>query len=278
MALPVQGSIHAGPVGGLPRRLTNDVTIARSAVVNPRRRIGKGEIRIALTPGSFPAGTDRNGGTRSGGADFCAGASLGRRGPPSAVRAVSPLARPLYRLGHYCCPSFGPGASCRIAGSAVKAGVGHGDWLLWLQTEFGWSEPTARRYMQVAGAFQNAHSERFDTLTIDATALYALSAADVAQEARDIAIERAEAGEHITKAEACEIRLRAERRCGQLLRDREMARGGHKAPTCPTNVGGQVESQRKLSELGLSHTQSSRFQKLAISCRPSRRKGSDRMV
>lgn len=64
--------------------------------------------------------------------------------------------------------------------------------------------------------------------------------------------------------QACEIRLRAERRAGQLLRDREMAKG-----SAQQGVGRRgseaMPSQRAsaLSDLGISHTQSSRWQKLA---------------
>jgi hypothetical protein len=45
-----------------------------------------------------------------------------------------------------------------------------GQWLPWLEDEFGWAERTARRYMEVAEAFKSA---TLADLTIDATALYA---------------------------------------------------------------------------------------------------------
>ena len=85
---------------------------------------------------------------------------------------------------------------------AAKKMVAHGGWLPWIDREFGWSEPTAQRYMQVARAFQIPQREGFERLTIDATALYALSAPDVPQEARDEAVERAEDGDHVTLAQA----------------------------------------------------------------------------
>lgn len=68
---------------------------------------------------------------------------------------------------------------------AAKAEVAHGGWLDWLKDEFGWHQTTASRYMQVAEAFKLSSVHSFDGLTIDATALYALSAPDVPQEARD---------------------------------------------------------------------------------------------
>ncbi len=86
---------------------------------------------------------------------------------------------------------------------AAKREVVHGDWLPWLRDEFGWTERTAQKYIAVAQAFGKYElGSHFDGLTIDATALYALSAPDVPQEARDEAVERAEDGEHISKADA----------------------------------------------------------------------------
>ena len=79
----------------------------------------------------------------------------------------------------------------------------HGErqWEIWLDVEFGWAETAAKKFIAVAKAFSDPSIVTND-LTIDATALYALSAPDVPQEARDEAIERAEDGEHISKADA----------------------------------------------------------------------------
>jgi hypothetical protein len=85
---------------------------------------------------------------------------------------------------------------------AAKATVVHGEWLGWLKDEFGWSDETARKYMRVAEAFQIPTKLEFAGLTIDATAFYALSAPDVPPEACAEAVERAEDGEHISKADA----------------------------------------------------------------------------
>lgn len=93
---------------------------------------------------------------------------------------------------------------------AAKTECAHGEWLPWLRDEFGWSDQTANRYMQVARAFQIPHSEGFRALTIDATALYALAAPDVPQAARDEAIERAETDEQISKADADAMIAKAE--------------------------------------------------------------------
>jgi hypothetical protein len=69
---------------------------------------------------------------------------------------------------------------------AAKAAVPHGGWLPWLAEEFEWTDETARKYMRVAQAFQIPTKLGFDGLTIDATALYALSAPDVPLDGRDL--------------------------------------------------------------------------------------------
>jgi hypothetical protein len=58
---------------------------------------------------------------------------------------------------------------------------------------------------------------------------------------------------------ACEIRLRAERRCGQLLAEREKNKGGRPEE----NRSHAANGLDTLGDLGISKTQSSRWQKLA---------------
>ena len=59
----------------------------------------------------------------------------------------------------------------------------------------------ARKYMEVVRASKLESDSNFDGLTIDATALYDLAAPDVPQPVREEAVQRAQAGEHINKAE-----------------------------------------------------------------------------
>lgn len=101
----------------------------------------------------------------------------------------------------------------------AKAEVPHGQWLPWLEREFGWTEDTAQNYMRVAKAFEIPNGSVFGALTIDATALYALSAPDVPQSAREAAIEQAEAGERITKAAAEKLVAQAEKDMARKIRE-----------------------------------------------------------
>ena len=66
--------------------------------------------------------------------------------------------------------------------------------------------------------------------------------------------------------QACEIRLRAERRAGQLLAEMEKAKGGAQPGVGRRGMPSQESSalpQRTLGDLGISHNQSSQWQKLA---------------
>jgi hypothetical protein len=57
-------------------------------------------------------------------------------------------------------------------------------WEDWLEAEFGWSDWKAQQFIAVAKAFGSSSVVTSD-LTIEATALYALSAPGVPQSARD---------------------------------------------------------------------------------------------
>jgi hypothetical protein len=100
---------------------------------------------------------------------------------------------------------------------------------------------------------------RYDAMC---TAIAAAHAVDEVKEIRNqaVALEKYAQQAQNTEAErlAREIRLRAERKCGELLTDREKAKGGRPAET-PTLALGVLP----LSDLGITHNQSSQWQKLA---------------
>lgn len=87
---------------------------------------------------------------------------------------------------------------------AVREALPHGQFGPWLVAEFGWTERTARNFMAVAERF-GPKTEMISDLTIQPTAAYLLAAPSAPDEAREAAIERAEAGEQITTAVAKEI-------------------------------------------------------------------------
>jgi len=88
---------------------------------------------------------------------------------------------------------IGIGKALRTA----KALLPHGQFGPWLKAEFDWSQPTARRYMQVAEVFPEiAHAERFES-----TALYLLAAKTTPDEIREEFIAQAGAGHAIKAAD-----------------------------------------------------------------------------
>lgn len=76
----------------------------------------------------------------------------------------------------------------------VKERLPHGAFGGWLESEFGWSQETARRFMNVAREFPQIPTG----LEFQAKALYLLAEPKTPDEARQEAIARAEAGERIT--------------------------------------------------------------------------------
>jgi hypothetical protein len=103
---------------------------------------------------------------------------------------------------------------------------------------------------------------RYDAMC---TAIAAAYAVDEVKDIRDkaVAIEVYAKQAHNIEAErqACEIRLRAERKCGELLREREKAkpRGSNQHE----DVSRDPTHPRPLSDLGITRDQSSQWQKLA---------------
>ncbi len=92
---------------------------------------------------------------------------------------------------------------------AVKEALGHGRFSPWLKAEFGWSERTAQNFISVAERFKSA---KFAELPIQPSAAYLLAAPAVPDEARQVAIEKAEAGEEITFTTAKEIVAEAKKK------------------------------------------------------------------
>ena len=74
---------------------------------------------------------------------------------------------------------------------AVKEALPHGQFLPWLKAEFGWSERSAQNFMSVAEQFKSA---KIADLPIQPSAAYFLAAPSVPDEARQVAVEKAEAG------------------------------------------------------------------------------------
>lgn len=73
----------------------------------------------------------------------------------------------------------------------AKARCGHGNWLPWLEREFGWSDSTALRYIQ---AHQFATDKSVTVTDLSLKSLYLLAAPSTPEAARDEVIERSEAG------------------------------------------------------------------------------------
>jgi phage N-6-adenine-methyltransferase len=81
--------------------------------------------------------------------------------------------------------------------AACKEIVGHGNWLPWIEREFGWTEMTATRFMNVHDMSKSNKLLDLD-LNIGVSSLYLLAAPSTPEPVRTAVIERAEAGEKFT--------------------------------------------------------------------------------
>lgn len=87
----------------------------------------------------------------------------------------------------------------------IKASIGHGYFLPWIEAEFGMSQSAAYKFMNVA----KVYGDKVVTVTsMDPSALYELAAPKTPLEVREEVEKMIEAGEVVTKAEVA--RLKAE--------------------------------------------------------------------
>lgn len=82
----------------------------------------------------------------------------------------------------------------------AKRIAGHGNWLPWLEREFGWTEMTAQRFMQVHDNLALKSNKLLD-LELPISGLYLLAAPSTPDEAREAVIQRVEAGEAMSVAD-----------------------------------------------------------------------------
>jgi hypothetical protein len=75
--------------------------------------------------------------------------------------------------------------------------AGHGNWLPWLEKEFGWTDKTAENFMNVA-RFSADKIETVSNLNLPMRGLYLLAKPSTPETAKQEAISRAEAGEPVT--------------------------------------------------------------------------------
>jgi hypothetical protein len=108
---------------------------------------------------------------------------------------------------------------------------------------------------------------KFDAMRSAITEAHAMDEVkDLRDKAMALELYAKQANDWESERQCREIRVRAERRCGELLSQREMAKGAR------GNPGGQgasivpsaeTRAQKTLAELGISYDQSSQWQKLA---------------
>lgn len=114
----------------------------------------------------------------------------------------------------------------------VKVMLLHGNFGVWLESEFGWSSDTAQNFMRVARSFKNRN---FRDLDIAPSALYALASPSSSEPLRQQIIERAEAGEHITHKTVKQAQQSAYRE--------RLPAAMHHAAASPPHVAPAVDSE-----------------------------------
>lgn len=105
---------------------------------------------------------------------------------------------------------------------------------------------------------------RYDAMCSAIAAAYAVDEVkDIRNKARAIETYARQAKNVEAERQACEIRLRAERKAGELLRERDKAKGARGSGSNQHEVRSHHPTAPPLSDLGISKQQSSDWQKLA---------------
>lgn len=103
----------------------------------------------------------------------------------------------------------------------VKEMLPHGDFMTWLQNEFGWSQKTANNYMNAADQF----ADKVQTIQkLAPTAVYALAAPSTPERTRAKIVKRLDAGEEVETAEVKKIVKKARQAYEKPLTEKQIAR------------------------------------------------------
>jgi hypothetical protein len=145
----------------------------------------------------------------------------------------------------------------RVIADVIKIGkhlteakelCGHGNWLPWLEREFGWTDKTAKRLMAVYDL--NGKFDNLSDLEIPVSTLYLLAAPSTPTPVVEKVIERAKAGEKIGVAEVKDAINQAtdtmtEKKGAKVAKAREIVR--------PMLLAGEEPTWEKLeAEYGMS--------------------------
>ena len=114
----------------------------------------------------------------------------------------------------------------------AKKLCGHGNWLPWLNREFGWSEDTAERFIRVhdfVAGLSDSATVRNLVLTLPVSSVYLLAAPSTPEPAKTEIIERAAIGAPIAVAEVKRVVDTAKGR-KPSRRPRKRAKGAEPSP------------------------------------------------
>lgn len=120
----------------------------------------------------------------------------------------------------------------------AKEIAGHGNWLPWLEREFGWTQQTAFNFMSVYDMAVSSKLPNFGNLNLPISGLYLLAAPSTPVDVREQVLEIAESGEQLSLEQIKQMvddakvkggtdeRAKAERRLQEANRkhDEEVAR------------------------------------------------------
>jgi len=132
----------------------------------------------------------------------------------------------------------------------AKAIAGHGNWISWLEREFGWTDDTALNFMR---CHELAKNRNFRDLSLPVSGLYLLAAPSTPDEVRDAVIARAAAGEKVTTTQVkTAITAKRPKRTGTGMSSEER-RADARAPSPPDTPASQSATAARPSHVTQIH-------------------------
>ncbi len=133
----------------------------------------------------------------------------------------------------------------------VKERLGHGNFLAWIDAEFGMSDQTARNFMNVARRFS-----KFKTvldLPMTQAALYLLAAPSTDDDVVDAALAKAKTGEKVGKSEVEGLKKELTKQKAPSIKKEERDRAKDVREVLPETEGKRGKSRRTSAEVHLDN-------------------------
>jgi len=128
----------------------------------------------------------------------------------------------------------------------AKALVGHGNWLSWLEREFGWTDKTAQNFMSLANAASK--NENFSNLNVPVSGLYLLARPNVPQEVIEAVAKHSEQGDRLSLAQIKQLVEQGDERMDAKIKAVKAMLSGGQVAAAEAEIDDEDEPDEEYTE------------------------------